>query len=152
MMDSKEIYDYLLRIQSISKIGLTYSKDPYALTNYKEINDLTTRFLEEFMEVKFDKHIAEDEKQDALTARKCILRFAREILQGQAHTKEDFIQVLDDIDCYESYCETNPSFPNKRAVFASKLIQDNYQERLAKADFLAEEYRCQLVEKSSKKN
>ena len=54
-MDSKEIYDFLIKIQSISKIGLIYSKDPYALTNYKEINDLSTKFLEDFLEVKFDR-------------------------------------------------------------------------------------------------
>ena len=54
-MDSKQIYDFLIKIQSISKIGLVYSKDPYALTNYKEINDLSTKFLEEFLEVKFDR-------------------------------------------------------------------------------------------------
>lgn len=54
-MDSKQIYDFLIKIQSISKIGLVYSKDPYALTNYKEINDLSTKFLEDFLEVKFDR-------------------------------------------------------------------------------------------------
>lgn len=54
-MDSKQIYDFLIKIQSIAKIGLVYSKDPYALTNYKEINDLSTKFLEEFLEVKFDR-------------------------------------------------------------------------------------------------
>ena len=54
-MDSKEIYDFLIKIQSISKIGLIYSKDPYALSNYKEINDLSTKFLEKFIEVKFDR-------------------------------------------------------------------------------------------------
>lgn len=54
-MDSKHIYDFLIRIQSIAKIGLKYSTDPYALTNYKEINDLSTKFLEEFMEVEFDR-------------------------------------------------------------------------------------------------
>jgi len=54
-MDSKEIYDYILKIQSIAKIGLTYSKDPYALTNYNEINELSKKFLEEFMDVKLDR-------------------------------------------------------------------------------------------------
>ena len=54
-MDSKQIYDFILKVQSISKIGLVYSKDPYALTNYKELNDLSTKFLEEFMEVEFDR-------------------------------------------------------------------------------------------------
>ena len=54
-MDSKNYYDFLLKIQSIAKIGLVYSKDPYALTNYQEINDLSTKMLEEFMDVKFDR-------------------------------------------------------------------------------------------------
>jgi len=54
-MDSKQIYDFILKVQSISKIGLVYSKDPYALTNYKELNDLSTKFLEDFLEVKFDR-------------------------------------------------------------------------------------------------
>ena len=54
-MDSKYIYDFILKIQSIAKIGLIYSKDPYAITNYTEINELTVKFLEDFMEVKFDR-------------------------------------------------------------------------------------------------
>lgn len=54
-VDSKQIYDFLIKIQSIAKIGLVFSSDPYALTNYKEINDLSTRFLEQLMEVEFDR-------------------------------------------------------------------------------------------------
>ncbi|MBE6141344.1 MAG: NUDIX domain-containing protein [Erysipelotrichaceae bacterium] len=54
-MESKEFYDFLLKVQSISKIGLIFSKDPYAITNYKEINDLSTKFLEDFENVKFDR-------------------------------------------------------------------------------------------------
>lgn len=55
MIKTQELYDFLVRIQAIAKIGLTYSKDDYALTNYKEINDLSTKFLEKFMEVKLDR-------------------------------------------------------------------------------------------------
>lgn len=54
-MNSKEVYDYILKIQSIAKIGLVYSKDPYAITNYKEINELSSKFLEDFMNVKLDR-------------------------------------------------------------------------------------------------
>ena len=54
-MDTKEIYDYILKIQSIAKIGLVFSKDPYALTNYKQINDLTIEMLEKLMEIQFDR-------------------------------------------------------------------------------------------------
>ena len=52
---TEQIYNFLIKIQSIAKIGLTYSKDPYALSNYQEINDLSTKFLEEFLSVKFDR-------------------------------------------------------------------------------------------------
>ena len=54
-MDSKQIYDFIIKIQAIAKIGLTYSKDPYALTNYQEINDLSKKFLEDFTNVKIDR-------------------------------------------------------------------------------------------------
>ena len=54
-MDSKELYDYILKIQSIAKIGLVFSKDPYAITNYQQINDLTIEMLEKLMEIEFNR-------------------------------------------------------------------------------------------------
>ena len=54
-MDYQEIYDYIVKIQSIAKIGLVFSKDPYALTNYQQINDISLQMLEKFMEVKLDR-------------------------------------------------------------------------------------------------
>jgi len=54
-MDSKNLYDLLIKIQSIAKIGLVYSTDPYAITNYNEINDLTKKYLEELTEVNIDR-------------------------------------------------------------------------------------------------
>lgn len=54
-MKIDEFYDFLLKIQSIAKIGLIYSTDPYAISNYHQINDLSTEMLEKFVEVKFDR-------------------------------------------------------------------------------------------------
>lgn len=54
-MDTKELYDYILKIQSIAKIGLVFSKDPYAITNYQQINDLTLEMMEELMEIEFHR-------------------------------------------------------------------------------------------------
>ena len=54
-MDSKQVYDFIIKIQAIAKIGLTYSKDPYAITNYNEINELSKKFLEDFENVKIDR-------------------------------------------------------------------------------------------------
>lgn len=54
-MDTKEFYDYILKIQSIAKIGLVFSKDPYAITNYQQINDLTLEMMEKLMEIEFHR-------------------------------------------------------------------------------------------------
>ena len=54
-MDTKELYDYILKIQSIAKIGLVFSKDPYAITNYQQINSLTLEMMEKLLEMKFDR-------------------------------------------------------------------------------------------------
>jgi 8-oxo-dGTP diphosphatase len=54
-MNKMSFYDFLIKIQSIAKIGLEFSKDDYALENYKEINELTRTMLEQFIEVNFDR-------------------------------------------------------------------------------------------------
>ena len=54
-MDTKELYDYILKIQSIAKIGLVFSKDPYAITNYQQINDLTLEMMDKLMEIEFHR-------------------------------------------------------------------------------------------------
>jgi 8-oxo-dGTP diphosphatase len=45
-MTAKDITDYLLKAEEISKVGLMYSKDPYAIDNYKELQALTKEFLQ----------------------------------------------------------------------------------------------------------
>ena len=54
-MEFKQFYDFVVKVHSIAKIGLTYSTDPYALENYHELNDISRDMLEHFMDVKFDK-------------------------------------------------------------------------------------------------
>ncbi len=54
-MKYEEFYDFVVKVHSIAKIGLTYSKDPYAIDNYNELNKLSREMLEKFMDVKFDK-------------------------------------------------------------------------------------------------
>ena len=54
-MDKKQFYDFVVKMQAIAKIGLLYSKDEYALDNYQQINDLSNKMLESFMDVKFDR-------------------------------------------------------------------------------------------------
>lgn len=54
-MKYQEFYDFVVKVHSIAKIGLTYSNDPYAIENYEELNKLSKEMLEKFMDVKFDK-------------------------------------------------------------------------------------------------
>lgn len=54
-MEYKEFYDFVVKVHSIAKIGMTFSKDEYALDNYNELNKLSKKMLEDFNTVKFDK-------------------------------------------------------------------------------------------------
>lgn len=44
-----------MKVHSISKIGLTYSKDSYALENYEELSELSSRMLKSFTKVNFNR-------------------------------------------------------------------------------------------------
>lgn len=54
-MDSNTLFDYLVKLQAITKIGLLYSTDPYAIRNYEEIQTLTLAMLENVEEVNLDR-------------------------------------------------------------------------------------------------
>lgn len=77
-------------------------------------------------------------KQLANGSRLEILRFNNELLRSIDHTKEEFIEVLAEIDAYERFCDDHPDYPNNRAVLAIENIRENYKERLKKHDFLQE--------------
>ena len=90
------------------------------------------------LEKQLDEHIDTDDKRDADSHRLEILRFNNELLRSVGHTKEEFIEVLAEIDAYERFCEGHPDDPNNRAALAIENIQENYKERLKKHDFLQE--------------
>ena len=86
---------------------------------------------------KLDDHITMDDRRNADGRRTRILHFNNELLRNIAHTKEEFVEVLAEIDAYEDYCDEHPDYPNNRAVLAIQNIKSNYQSRLQKHDFLA---------------
>ena len=86
---------------------------------------------------KLDAHITMDDRRCADGHRARILHFNNELLRDIDHTKEEFTEVLAEIDAYESYCDEHPDYPNNRAVLAIQNIKSNYQSRLQKHDFLA---------------
>ena len=54
-------------------------------------------------------------EREASLCRTHILRFGDELLHGVAHSQEHFMQILVDIDNYESYCDTHPGYRNNIA-------------------------------------
>jgi 8-oxo-dGTP diphosphatase len=48
-------YEFIMKVHSISKIGLTYSKDPFALENYLELSELSSAMLKSFSKVDFKR-------------------------------------------------------------------------------------------------
>ena len=88
------------------------------------------------LEKRLDSHITTDDRRTADERRTNILHFNNELLRSIRHTKEEFVEVLADIDAYESYCREHPEYPNNRAVLAIEHIRENYRERLKKHDFL----------------
>lgn len=85
---------------------------------------------------KLDEHIKTDDERNADEHRTRILRFNNELIRELPHSKEEFIDVLADIDYYEAYCRDHPDYKNNRAVHAIANIGRSYDERLKKHDFL----------------
>jgi 8-oxo-dGTP diphosphatase len=54
-MKTDQFYDFIIKVQAIAKIGKTFSKDQYALDNYKQLETLSTSMLQSFTSVKFDR-------------------------------------------------------------------------------------------------
>ena len=87
---------------------------------------------------KLEEHIEADGKHTADQHRTRILRFNTECLRHQRHTREDFIDILSEIDEYERYCQAHPDYKNQRCVHAVKNIGRVYDALLETGDFLAE--------------
>ena len=87
-------------------------------------------------QTRLDDHIRMDDERNADLHRAKILRFNNELLRNIPHTREEFIEVLSDIDYYESYCDNHPEYKNNRALHAVANISRVYDERLKKHDFL----------------
>jgi ADP-ribose pyrophosphatase YjhB (NUDIX family) len=52
-MDDK-LYQFIVKVAAISKIGLLFSKDPYAVENYAELQALSKKIIEEYGQMKID--------------------------------------------------------------------------------------------------
>lgn len=88
------------------------------------------------LEQQLNEHIKTDAKQTAGVHRSKILRFNNEMIRREEHTREEFEDIMADIDEYEKYCNKHPDYPNNRATCAIENIKESYNERMHKSDFL----------------
>lgn len=54
-MTRKDLTDYLIKVEEITKIGLKYSKDPYAIDNYTQLEKLTFDFINDKLDIKMNR-------------------------------------------------------------------------------------------------
>ncbi len=83
-----------------------------------------------------EKHIAVDNERAADGTRQRILRFNDEVMRQMPHTQEHYIEVLKDIDDYETYCAAHEEYENNRSVMAIENIKTAYAGHLKNNDFL----------------
>lgn len=86
--------------------------------------------------IRLDNHIKTDDERAADMHRARILRFNQELIRQIPHTREEFIEVLTEIDRYQKFCREHPEYPNSRAAHAIANIGRVYDDRLQKHDFL----------------
>lgn len=112
----------------------------------KEINGVNSKVdnleqkvkeVKEDMTIRLDNADARSEENNVCVARARVLRFGGEVIRGINHTKEEFDNILDDMDCYEKYCKEHPDFENNKTVAISKRIKDAYSENLINNGFLS---------------
>lgn len=81
-------------------------------------------------------HIKEDEESKTRQARIRILRFYDEICEGKRHSENHFEDIIEDIDNYESFCDSHPDFKNNRGQTACEFIKEIYKKIKAENGFL----------------
>ena len=87
------------------------------------------------LEDKINKSDEKDDKRNAVSRRREILRFADEMMSDIKHSKDSWDQCIADVTAYEKYCESHPDFKNNQAAITIEYLKKQYAERLEKHDF-----------------
>ena len=83
-----------------------------------------------------NEHVDGYEANKAKQARYRILRFYDEVCGGMKHSESHWEDILDEIDFYETYCETHKDFKNNRGHVAMDHLKETYKKIKSKGIFL----------------
>ena len=89
----QEYYDFIIKVLSIAKIGRVFSKDPYALDNYEQLEKLAMKELENFEHIKFNKPDLFDREiypTPSVSVRTCVFNDKGEILLVREFPEERY--------------------------------------------------------------
>lgn len=130
--------EYLLNLAALLVGGGLFAFVQFLINRHDSKHDKSEAIVKAISEIseKVGKLEASIEKRDALQSRTHILRFRDELDNDIRHSGEYFLQVLDDIETYDKYCNAHPDFANGRTKASAKIIRDEY-ERLSKEHKLA---------------
>lgn len=78
-------------------------------------------------------------RNEALTARTRILRFADEILDGRKHSRGAYLDAIDSCSLYETYFEAHPTEINGHGKEACKIIKNTFDDLVKKGEFRVED-------------
>ena len=77
------------------------------------------------------------DENEAKNARARIVGFADKLLNSpEKSTRDKFESLLRDIDFYDNYCNTHPTFKNSIAEMSIKVIKKEYERCWNEKDFL----------------
>ena len=109
-------------------MGIVMSVASILIGRHDSNNDKTKDILEAIEQIQKDiSKISEDaSEREAIRSRISILRFNDELYNGIHHSQEYFMQVLDDIELYSTFCSDHPKFANGRTKAAAEHIKDEY--------------------------
>lgn len=89
----QEYYDFIIKVLSIAKIGRVFSKDPYALDNYEQLEKLAMKELEDFEHIKFNKPDLFDREiypTPSVSVRTCVFNDKNEVLLVREFPEERY--------------------------------------------------------------
>lgn len=123
----------MINVVSILLGGGIFAFIEFLIKRHDSKNDKTKDIFKAIEQIKKDIATMREEasEREAIRSRDNILRFDDELYNNIWHSSEYFLQILDDIKVYTSFCHDHPKFANGRTESASGHIKQEY-DRLYK--------------------
>ena len=127
----------LLRYVEVSKIKLNpWSAIRQCVERFvtKKLSERVATLEKDMGDIKamLAQHISNSDRRSADSARRRILAFEREIRNGGEHSDEEYLEIFQTIQRYETYCNAHSEYKNHVATCATELIKETYTNHLHK--------------------